>query len=76
MVTEVELEAVFEEQMLPLGEAMRLAVGTTVPLNVKPDSFITLRCGHVPLLRGHLGRVGDHIAILVDDRFPKDEVGG
>jgi flagellar motor switch protein FliM len=72
LVTNVELEALLEEQTIPLGEAMGLAVGSTLPLNVCPDTLVTLRCGHVPLLRGRMGRAGDHIAILIEGP-PADE---
>ena len=72
LVTNVELEALLEEQTIPLGEAMRLTVGTTLPLNVGPEALVTLRCGHVPLLRGRMGRAGDHIAIRIEGR-PDDE---
>jgi flagellar motor switch protein FliM len=73
LVTDVELEALLEEQTIPLGEAMRLRVGSTLPLNVRPDALVTLRCGHVPLLLGRLGRTGDHIAIRIEGR--SDELG-
>jgi flagellar motor switch protein FliM len=72
LVTNVELEALLEEQTIPLGEAMGLAVGSTLPLNVCPDTLVTLRCGHVPLLRGRMGRAGDHIAIRIEGP-PADE---
>ena len=73
LVTDVELEALLEEQTIPLGEAMCLAVGSTLPLNVRPDALVTLRCGHVPLLRGRMGRAGDHIAIRIEG--PPDDEG-
>jgi flagellar motor switch protein FliM len=71
LVTDVELEALLEEQTIPLGEAMGLAVGSTLPLNVRPDALVTLRCGHVRLLRGRMGRAGDHIAIRIEG--PSDD---
>ena len=71
-MTNIELEALLEEQTIPLGEAMRLTVDTTLPLNVGPEALVTLRCGHVPLLRGRIGRAGDHIAIRIEGR-PDDE---
>jgi hypothetical protein len=65
LVTAVELEALLDEQTLPLGEIMRLTVGSTLSLNTSPDDQITLCCGQVPLLRGRVGRQGDHIAIRI-----------
>lgn len=73
LVTRLELEALLEEQMLPLGTVMQFAVGATLPLNARPDSPITLRCGHVPLLRGRIGRVGEHIAVRVEDKIERGD---
>jgi flagellar motor switch protein FliM len=73
LVTDVELEALLEEQTIPLGAAMGLEVGSTLPLNVRPDALVILRCGHVPLLRGRMGRTGEHIAIRIEGR--PDEQG-
>jgi flagellar motor switch protein FliM len=73
LVTTVELEALLDEQILPLGEVMGLTVGSTLPLNARPESHVTLRCGQVPLLRGRVGRLGDHIAIRIDERIGREE---
>jgi flagellar motor switch protein FliM len=73
LVTAVELEALLDEQTLPLGEIMCLTVGSTLLLNTRPDSQVTLRCGQVPLLRGQVGRQGDHIAIRIDERTSSEE---
>jgi len=72
-VTGVEIEALLEEQTIPLGEAMALKVGTTLPLNARPDSAVTLRCGQVPLVRGRVGRVGDHVAVRIEDKVDGEE---
>jgi flagellar motor switch protein FliM len=74
LVTTVELEALLEEQTLPLGEVMELKVGTTLSLSATPDTPVMLRCGHVPLLRGRIGRVGDSVAIRIEDRVDRDEM--
>ena len=73
LVTAVELEALLEEQTVPLGEAMALQVGTTLQLTATPDTQVTLRCGHVPLLRGRIGRVGDNVAIRIEDKVARGE---
>jgi flagellar motor switch protein FliM len=73
LVTTVELEALLEERAIPLGEVMALQVGTTLALSAKPDTPIIIRCGHVPLLRGRVGRVADHVAIQIEDKIRRDE---
>jgi len=69
--TRVEFEAVLEEQTLPLGEVMRLSVGTTLPLHARPEAPVTLRCGNVPLFRARIGRVGDRVAVRVVDKVDR-----
>ena len=41
-------------------------VGQTLMLNASPDSPIELRCGGIPLVKGHIGRVGQFVAVKVD----------
>ena len=48
---------------------MGLAVGTTLRLNARADTAVLLRRGHVPVLRGQMGRVGDRIAIEIAERL-------
>jgi flagellar motor switch protein FliM len=64
--TRVEIEAILDEQRLPLHRMMNLEVGQTIMLNASPDSPIELRCGGVPLLHGRMGRVGAAVAVKVE----------
>ncbi len=73
LVTDVELEALLDEQTVALGEVMGWSVGTTLPLHCRPHDPVTLRCGHVPLLRGKVGRLGDHVAIQIEERIEGEE---
>ncbi len=66
--TEVDIEAVLEQQTMTLSQVMNLEVGTTLMLNSKPESIVELRCGGVALLSGRMGRLGQSIAIRVEDR--------
>jgi len=65
--TRVEIDAILDEQIMPLNKIMNLEVGQTVMLNASPDSKIELRCGNVPLLKGRMGRVGSSVAVRVDE---------
>ena len=65
-VTDVDLEAVLDEQVMSLDQVMKLKVGDTVILDAEPNSEIELRCGGIPLLVGTMGRSGNQIAIQVD----------
>lgn len=62
---EVAVEAVLYEAELPLKRLMSLNVGDTLGLELKPDAFVTVRCGDVTLTEGRMGRVGDRVAVRV-----------
>jgi len=62
---EIAVDAVLYEAKLPLRELMRLEVGDTLPLELRPDALVTVRCGDVTLTEGRMGRVGDRVAVRV-----------
>jgi flagellar motor switch protein FliM len=64
--TKVNIDAILDEQVMPLNRVMNLEVGQTVMLGASPDSKIELRCRGVPLLTGRMGRVGSSVAVRVD----------
>jgi flagellar motor switch protein FliM len=63
--TDVEIEAVLEQQTLSLGDIMKWEIGSTLMLNSNKDSSVELRCGGIRLLEGRMGRIGQHIAVSV-----------
>jgi len=75
-LTELEMEAVLDEQIMPLRDILRLRVGSKIMLNATPDSTIELRCGDVAMFGGKMGRKGNHIAIRVEETVKKDAGGG
>ncbi|MES2750238.1 MAG: flagellar motor switch protein FliM [Pseudomonadota bacterium] len=62
---EIAVDAVLYEANIPLKQLMSLQVGDTLPLNVRPDALVSVRCGDVILSEGRMGRVGDRVAIRV-----------
>lgn len=62
---EIAVDAVLYEARLPLRQMMQLEVGDTLPLGIKPDSLVTVRCGDVALTEGRMGRVGDRVSVRV-----------
>jgi len=64
--TEVDIQAVLDEQVMPLSEVMRFEVGKTIMLNATPDSSIMLRCGDIDVVTGKMGRSGVNVAVRVD----------
>lgn len=67
--TDVDLEAVLDQHNISLKEVMNLKVGSTLPLNTSADDEITLRCGDVAMLSGKIGRIGDNLAIQIQDKI-------
>jgi len=63
--TDVELEAVLDEQTLQLRQVMNLEVGDTLMLNTAPHSSIEVRCGGVPMANGKMGCVGKNVAVRI-----------
>src|SRR6201990_2348923 len=62
---EIAVDAVLYESNIPLKQLMTLKVGDTLPLNIRPDALVSVRCGSVTLTEGRMGRVGDRVAIRV-----------
>ena len=71
--TEVELEAVLDEQTLPLKDILNLQIGSRIMLNTSPNSPVEMRCGDVPLFVGQMGRKGNHISIRVDNKIKRQK---
>jgi flagellar motor switch protein FliM len=71
--TKVDIEAILDEQTMPLNQVMNLEVGQTMMLGAGPDSKIQLRCGGVPLLTGRMGRVGSSVAVRVDEAIERTD---
>jgi flagellar motor switch protein FliM len=65
------VDAVLYEAELPLKQLMTLKVGDTLPLGIRPDALVSVRCGDVTLSEGRMGRVGDHVAIRVSKPLQK-----
>ncbi|MCB9942957.1 MAG: flagellar motor switch protein FliM [Geminicoccaceae bacterium] len=71
LVTDVDLEAVLDEQLVTLHDVTRWEVGTILPLNARDNSQVTVRCGNVPMLKGRVGKIGDHMAIEIEETLQR-----
>ncbi len=69
--TDIDLNAVADEQIMKLGDVFNMGVGSRLMLGATPDSLVELKCGDVPMCTGRMGRKGDGIAIRVEDRIEK-----
>ncbi len=68
-MTDVDIEAVLDEQTLMLSDILALKVGSQLALNAQPNSDVKLYCGNVPMFNGKLGRKGGNIAVQLDQRL-------
>lgn len=62
---QIAVDAVLYESDIPLRKLMELQVGDTLPLGLRADATVSIRCGDVTLTEGRMGRVGDRVAIRV-----------
>src|SRR5919201_5345207 len=62
---EISVDAVLYEADIPLKQLMRLKVGDPLPLEIRAEALVAVRCGNVTLTEGRMGRVGDRVAIRV-----------
>jgi flagellar motor switch protein FliM len=69
--TDVELEAVLDEIVMPLHDVLNLKPGSRILLNSMPNSTIDMRCGNVSLFGGKMGRKSGNIAVRISHRLRK-----
>ena len=70
-LTDIDLNAVLDEQFMRLGDVFSLEVGSRIMLSATPDSMVDLRCGDITMCTGRMGRRGGNIAIRVEERIMK-----
>jgi flagellar motor switch protein FliM len=68
---QISVDAVLYEADIPLKQLMQLKVGDTLPLDMRADALVAVRCGNVTLTEGRMGRVGDRVAIRVSKQLRK-----
>ncbi len=64
--TEIHLQAVLGEKVLPLDELLNWKVGSQIVFNTFVDDELELRCGNVPMFRGPVGQKLGNIAVQID----------
>jgi flagellar motor switch protein FliM len=67
--TEIELEAVLDEQNMRLRDVIALKPGSRILLNAGLDAPVRLRCGTVSLFEGKVGRRKNHLAVRIDNEL-------
>jgi len=64
--TDIELQAILDEQTMLLSDVMALRPGSRIMLNVGPGSGVQLRCGGASLFEGRIGRRKNRMAVRID----------
>ena len=70
-LTDVDLEAVVDTQIMRLSDVFELKVGSQIMLGATPESLIQLNCGEIPMYMGRMGRRGNQIAVQIEDRVDR-----
>ena len=70
-VTDIDLEAVVDEQIMSLIDVFNLKIGSRIMFTATPDSLVDLRCGNVSMYTGKMGRKGNQIAIKIEGKSAK-----
>ncbi len=70
-MTEVDLEAVIDTQIMKLADVFDFKVGSQIMFSTAPEDSIELHCGEVPMYTGRMGRKGQNIAIRIEDRIDR-----
>jgi flagellar motor switch protein FliM len=64
--TDIGLDVVLDEQIMPLSTVLNLKIGDRIALGVAPGAPVRLRCGDVPLFEGEMGRKGQRLAVRIE----------
>lgn len=72
--TDINIQAVLDQQQVSLNDILNLKVGSHLPLNAAPDTPITLLCGDQPMFSGKMGRKGNVVAVRIDEKIEPEEV--
>jgi flagellar motor switch protein FliM len=76
LITDVDLEAVIDTQVMLLRDVFDIKVGSRIMLNATQDTPVELVCGNVPMYKGQMGRKGNKVAVRIGDRVVKDPKNG
>ena len=69
--TSVQIEAVLKNKSAFLEDIMKLKVGSTIIMENSPEDDILLHCSGLKMFSGKLGRVGNKIAVAINEKLNK-----
>jgi flagellar motor switch protein FliM len=65
--TDVALDVVLHQQLMPLSTILDLKIGDRLVLDSKPNAPVSLQCGQVPLFIAELGQVEGRPSVRIAD---------
>lgn len=72
--TDISLQAIMGEKILPLYDVLKWKKGTRIMFNVEPEDRVEIRCGDFPIYKGTTGQKKGHIAVRIDSYIePKEK---
>lgn len=76
--TDVALQAMLGEKVLPLDEILNWEPGSTVVFNTRPSDRVEVRCGDFPMFNATMGQKQDNLAMKINTyiRPPMNENQG
>ncbi len=72
--TDVDIEVVLDEQVMPLSDVLALKPGSQILLNAQPHSPVSLRCGSTVLFEGKVGRHKNRLAVRIERATGRPQV--
>lgn len=70
--TEIQLQAVLGEAVIPLGEMLNWKEGTQIVFTTTTEDDLEIRCGHFPMFSGPVGQRQGNIALRIEDYIEPD----
>ncbi len=71
--TDVQLQAVLGEMILPLGDMLNWKIGSRVMFQTRTDEDLELRCGNFPMYTGPVGQKQGYIAVRIENYIPPEK---
>lgn len=65
--TDIQLQAILGERVIPLGEMLNWSIGTRILFSTRTADDLELRCGHFPMFKGPVGQKQEHIAVRIEN---------
>ncbi|HTN12118.1 MAG TPA: FliM/FliN family flagellar motor switch protein, partial [Acetobacteraceae bacterium] len=69
--TEIELDVVLDEQVMPLADVMALQPGSQIVLGATLGASVLLRCGAMTMFEGKVGRRKNRMAVRIERELPR-----